>query len=219
MLEDRMAYQAKYNPNNVNMYVMELESGLFLDARSKGNVSRFINHCCDPNCELQKWIVNGVTRIGIFAVKDMSAQTALSYDYQFSTNEHSRFRCKCGAAKCRGSLSSKGFQDEDGSKANKKNKRMLKSEFKEILKKAKQNEKKELKQAIEEQYAKCRRLDLTCRTLPGDSATDIKYGPPQRFNKSARDHRIFLVRNATKGSKMFERMQLLKARDAAKLKN
>ena len=39
----------KHNPHDVNMYVMELENGLFLDARNRGNVSRFINHGCDPN--------------------------------------------------------------------------------------------------------------------------------------------------------------------------
>lgn len=66
--------------------------------------------------QLQKWIVNGVTRIGIFATEDISAGTSLSYDYQFSTNEHSRFRCKCGAPKCRGSLSSQGYREVSSSR-------------------------------------------------------------------------------------------------------
>ena len=34
-----------------------------------GNDSRFINHSCDPNCELQPWVVKGRVRIGIFAIK------------------------------------------------------------------------------------------------------------------------------------------------------
>jgi len=116
MLDERMATHARTHPNDVNMYVMELESGLYLDARQKGNVSRFINHSCEGNCELQKWIVSGVTRIGIFAMVDIPAGTALSYDYSFSTNEHGRFRCKCGSARCRGSLSAQGFVDDSAGK-------------------------------------------------------------------------------------------------------
>jgi len=39
----------------VDMYFMEINNNLKIDAREKGNLSRFINHSCDPNCELQKW--------------------------------------------------------------------------------------------------------------------------------------------------------------------
>jgi len=38
---------------------------------SQGNIARFINHSCDPNCETQKWWVRGETSIGIFAKKDI----------------------------------------------------------------------------------------------------------------------------------------------------
>jgi hypothetical protein len=36
-------------------YIMELDTNTVIDARYKGNVSRFINHSCDPNCALFKW--------------------------------------------------------------------------------------------------------------------------------------------------------------------
>lgn len=42
-----------------------------LDATLKGNKSRFLNHSCDPNCEIQKWWVNGLWRVGIFAIRDL----------------------------------------------------------------------------------------------------------------------------------------------------
>ena len=38
---------------------------------SKGNIARYINHSCDPNCETQKWWVKGETCIGIFAKKNI----------------------------------------------------------------------------------------------------------------------------------------------------
>lgn len=30
-----------------------------------------MNHCCQPNCETQKWTVNGDTRVGLFALQDI----------------------------------------------------------------------------------------------------------------------------------------------------
>ena len=44
-----------------------------IDAGPKGNYSRFMNHSCQPNCETQKWTVNGDTRVGLFAVRDIPA--------------------------------------------------------------------------------------------------------------------------------------------------
>ena len=44
-----------------------------IDAGPKGNLSRFMNHSCDPNCETQKWMVNGDVRVGLFALHDIPA--------------------------------------------------------------------------------------------------------------------------------------------------
>lgn len=44
-----------------------------IDAGPKGNSSRFINHSCSPNCETQKWTVNGDVRIGLFTLCDIEA--------------------------------------------------------------------------------------------------------------------------------------------------
>lgn len=38
----------------VHSYFMALKTDEILDATTKGNFSRFINHSCDPNCETQK---------------------------------------------------------------------------------------------------------------------------------------------------------------------
>ena len=42
-----------------------------IDAGPKGNLSRFMNHSCDPNLETQKWNVNGDVRVGLFALSDI----------------------------------------------------------------------------------------------------------------------------------------------------
>lgn len=48
-----------------------------IDAAEQGNIARFMNHSCNPNCETQKWTVSGYTRIGLFALKDVPAGTEL----------------------------------------------------------------------------------------------------------------------------------------------
>jgi len=40
--------------NHEHHYFMALSGDEVIDAAKKGNVSRFINHCCDPNAETQK---------------------------------------------------------------------------------------------------------------------------------------------------------------------
>lgn len=61
-----------------------------------------MNHCCDPNCETQKWTVNGVTRVGLFALVDIPKDTELVFNYQLETIGNSQVACKCGAKNCTG---------------------------------------------------------------------------------------------------------------------
>lgn len=48
-------------------YLMMLNKDLIVDATRKGNYARFINHSCDPNCEVQMWYVDGKPRLGIYS--------------------------------------------------------------------------------------------------------------------------------------------------------
>lgn len=71
------------NDKNRHHYFMALRSDCVIDATIKGNISRFINHSCDPNAETQKWTVNGELRIGFFASKSIAAGEEVTFDYQF----------------------------------------------------------------------------------------------------------------------------------------
>lgn len=48
-----------------------------------GNISRFINHSCEPNAETQKWTVNGELRIGFFSTRTILAGEEITFDYRF----------------------------------------------------------------------------------------------------------------------------------------
>ncbi|XP_037548842.1 histone-lysine N-methyltransferase ASH1L isoform X3 [Nematolebias whitei] len=89
-------------------YCLNLDSGMVIDSYRMGNEARFINHSCEPNCEMQKWSVNGVYRIGLFALKDINSGTELTYDYNFhSFNTEEQQVCKCGSESCRGIIGGK----------------------------------------------------------------------------------------------------------------
>lgn len=64
-------------------YVMSSSSNNLIDATKKGNLTRFLNHSCDPNAETQKWTVNGECRIGIFSKRTINAFDEITINYQF----------------------------------------------------------------------------------------------------------------------------------------
>ncbi|XP_052207655.1 histone-lysine N-methyltransferase ASHH3 isoform X3 [Diospyros lotus] len=86
-----------------NFYLCEINRDMVIDATYKGNKSRYINHSCCPNTEMQKWIIDGETRIGIFATRDIKKGEHLTYDYQFVQFGADQ-DCYCGAVGCRRKL-------------------------------------------------------------------------------------------------------------------
>lgn len=68
---------------NIHYYFMALRADAIIDATLKGNISRFINHSCDPNAETQKWTVNGELRIGFFSTRTILAGEEITFDYRF----------------------------------------------------------------------------------------------------------------------------------------
>ncbi|EMS62884.1 Histone-lysine N-methyltransferase ASHR3 [Triticum urartu] len=65
-----------------NFYMCEISKDFTIDATFKGNTSRFLNHSCDPNCKLEKWQVEGETRVGVFASRFIEVGEPLTYDYR-----------------------------------------------------------------------------------------------------------------------------------------
>ena len=102
-------------------YCLHLDGGTVIDGHRMGGECRFVNHSCEPNCEIQKWTVGGHYRMALFSLKDISPAEELTYDYNFSLfNPHEGQSCQCGSAKCRGVIGGRtqrlvhGRIDSDG---------------------------------------------------------------------------------------------------------
>ncbi|XP_059490497.1 histone-lysine N-methyltransferase ASH1L isoform X2 [Neocloeon triangulifer] len=94
--------------NDTHHYCLHLDGGLVIDGHRMGGECRFVNHSCEPNCEMQKWSVNGLFRMALFALRDIEAGEELGYDYNFSLfNAAEGQPCKCGSENCRGVIGGK----------------------------------------------------------------------------------------------------------------
>lgn len=111
-LGDRVSHEeadARYENKDVNdnhTFLFTVDSKTVIDGGVGGNDARYINHGCEPNCEsasLKK-------RIYVEAVRTIQPGEELAYDYQIQRdpddppNVDKIFACRCGAAKCRGSM-------------------------------------------------------------------------------------------------------------------
>ncbi|KAM0940024.1 putative [histone H3]-lysine(4) N-trimethyltransferase chromatin remodeling SET family [Dioscorea sansibarensis] len=86
-----------------HFYFMTLNGGEVIDACAKGNLGRFINHSCEPNCRTEKWMVNGEVCIGLFAVRDIKEGEEVTFDYNYvRVFGAAAKKCVCGSSECRG---------------------------------------------------------------------------------------------------------------------
>ena len=209
-MQRRMENQRRLTPGDHDFYIMELCQGYYVDGKHKGSASRFINHSCNPNCELMRWNVKGLTRIGIFAIRDIAAGEPLSYDYQFDTQEENIFACRCGSSNCRGTMAPKKKEEEQEIDIN----NISKSQKSKIIAAAKAKEKKNAEIRVLEEQSR----SLTSRTVPGDCTYEIRSGPTRQGFQLARARHIFLPRNAVRGNNFLRRFALFEKRAENKLK-
>lgn len=99
--------QQKQEQKDQNYYFLTIDSELTIDAGPKGNLARFINHSCEPNCETLLWKVGGAHAVGLFAIKDIPTGTELTFNYNFESTDDQKKVCHCGAPKCSGFIGKK----------------------------------------------------------------------------------------------------------------
>ena len=93
-----------------SVYIFELNKKYDIDGSPLYNKARYINHSCDPNCEVD--IINN--QIWISSIKNIKQGEELSYDYGYSFDKDD-FRdhpCKCGSKNCIGFIISSDDWDK-----------------------------------------------------------------------------------------------------------
>jgi histone-lysine N-methyltransferase SUV39H len=97
-----------------------LAETVFVDGEYESGPSRFINHSCDPNLRIFARVGDHATKrfhdLAFFAIKDIPADTELTFDYVDGEDEKleeekkdpsqkkEMTRCLCKSKKCRGYL-------------------------------------------------------------------------------------------------------------------
>ena len=91
-------------------FYFSIDDDTVIDANVDGNMARWINHSCEPNCEAETVEVKGETRIFISALRDIGAGEELHYNYGLTLDERytpklkKQFECRCGSSKCSGTM-------------------------------------------------------------------------------------------------------------------
>jgi SET domain-containing protein len=88
-------------------FLFFVSDDIVIDGARDGNEARFINHSCDPNCEIEI----SRNRVYIHALRSIAPDEELSYDYWYITDESYTmadlrriYPCRCGSDACRGTL-------------------------------------------------------------------------------------------------------------------
>ncbi|XP_012530724.1 histone-lysine N-methyltransferase eggless isoform X2 [Monomorium pharaonis] len=91
-------------------YFGEDEAVYVMDAKTTGNIGRYLNHSCDPNVFVQNVFVDThdvrFPWVAFFALQYIKAGQELTWNYSYDVGSipGKVIICKCGAANCRGRL-------------------------------------------------------------------------------------------------------------------
>lgn len=202
-------------------YMMEFDKGLVIDG-TKGSMARFVNHSCEPNCEVRMVNVGGTPRMGVFAGEGgVFTGEELTYDYNFDNFGETRQTCYCGAPSCRGYLTRRLNATEQKQRDREERERKKEAETEARLNAAEAERRKEVRNSrgsgwrgwvavgdikdqlkrekaareeVEKSSARAKRLASRRHSLPSRSDSDAR---SERQNSTRRKT---IIRPATKPS-------------------
>jgi len=97
---------ARKSADDGHTFLFTIDTKTVVDAGVGGNEARFINHSCEPNCE----VIIDDGHLLIEALRAIRPGEELAYDYNISRapedppNVERVFACRCGTPSCRGSM-------------------------------------------------------------------------------------------------------------------
>ncbi|XP_048482105.1 histone-lysine N-methyltransferase SETD1 isoform X3 [Plutella xylostella] len=96
--------EAQYEATGIgSSYLFRIDFDTIIDATKCGNLARFINHSCNPNCYAKIITIESQKKIVIYSKQPIGVDEEITYDYKFPL-EDEKIACLCGAPQCRGFL-------------------------------------------------------------------------------------------------------------------
>nr|XP_013189562.1 unnamed protein product [Amyelois transitella] len=96
--------EAQYEATGIgSSYLFRIDLDTIIDATKCGNLARFINHSCNPNCYAKVITIESQKKIVIYSKQPIGVDEEITYDYKFPL-EDEKIPCLCGAPQCRGFL-------------------------------------------------------------------------------------------------------------------
>lgn len=96
--------EAHYEATGIgSSYLFRIDLDTIIDATKCGNLARFINHSCNPNCYAKIITIESQKKIVIYSKQPIGVDEEITYDYKFPL-EDEKIPCLCGAPQCRGYL-------------------------------------------------------------------------------------------------------------------
>jgi len=116
---DNQLEKAEKNPENEGLvYIFELNDEYDIDGNVPENDAKYINHSCNPNCEIE----NDGEHIWIVAKRDIKKGEELYYNYGYDLEDFEDHPCRCGAENCIGYIIGEEYLHEFKKKMEEKQK-------------------------------------------------------------------------------------------------
>jgi uncharacterized protein len=102
------------NSSSGETYLFAVNDLWLIDGNVGGNSARFVNHSCAPSCDAVIWVdIDGderkdrvyiETRRRIRRGEEITFDYALDLSHAIDAAQRERWRCRCGAKSCRGTM-------------------------------------------------------------------------------------------------------------------
>ncbi|XP_015792135.1 histone-lysine N-methyltransferase SETDB1 [Tetranychus urticae] len=108
-VSDNESLASESKPSIIHKH-LDMKHSFSVDGARYGNVGRFLNHSCEPNCRIRNIFVNNhdyrFPQLAFFSTRLIKAYEELTWDYRYPT--HIKYadskECLCGSPVCRGRI-------------------------------------------------------------------------------------------------------------------
>ncbi len=108
---EKNEYKRRYNK-----YIMKINKmNLCINGYKISGPAQYMNHLCNPNCELVQWGVDGSPRMCFFAKKNVKSGMEFTFDYNWDwVSRQDQTVCLCGSENCDGCIEMRKVENSFG---------------------------------------------------------------------------------------------------------